>query len=131
MTLLSTSVRRAAAPVAAALVLLTGCGSTRTLESPAAVARPSGVPHPFYVAQRTSAAAEAPGATCAPIAVSPISGRRLELVRAGKGVGDYATAGSGGGDLQRLDCVTGAVLGVVRASPADGASSSAPAVATR
>ncbi len=122
MTLLSA--RRLATPLrvvpalAASLALLTGCGSIRTLETPVAAARPSGMPDPFHAARvatlRAAPAAPGAGFTCGASMTSPVNGRRLSLVRADKGYGDYAVSGAMGGAVLRLDCLTGAQLGTVR-----------------
>ncbi len=55
---------------------------------------------------------------CLSLLADPPSGIRLTLVRSENGVGDYAVPGGAYGvsndQLLRLDCNTGAVLGVVR-----------------
>ena len=105
--------------VVASLVLLAGCITThdRLEVRPEAA---TDVPDHFLVGTIDGEATTEPeaGQGCRNPMVDPRDGTRLRLVRSGEAWGDYAVPagryGVGEGELLRLSCATGRVIGVVR-----------------
>lgn len=95
-----------------------GSGSTRTvLEAPPPVTAPPRFA-PTSAADVIAPADTLSGSGCLNPMVDPVTGIQVILVRAESGLGDYeAPSGSYGlhdGQLLRLECNTGRVLGIVR-----------------
>jgi hypothetical protein len=105
-------------PTFLALALLLTAGCNTSLNYPTAVLRQAeGAPDRFVRAD-SSPISGTPGATaCTSPIVDPRNGARLTMERAYQGNGDYTVpAGSYGvasGELLRVDCATGAPIGVV------------------
>jgi hypothetical protein len=110
---------------ASAVVVLSGCASSRgSMEAPV-VAQAKNLPDHFMVAVTGIAQAEEPkpGEGCRNPMVDPRNGTPLNLMRSKSGVGDYQVQGrdyeldsSYGVDprhLLRIDCATGKALGIV------------------
>lgn len=99
--------------VALTMVALAGCASARGGTFPSdAQARPArGVPATFTFSEAAAAG------RCQSPATDPRDGTRLTLARSSGGRGDYEVPegkyGTGGRQYLRLDCATGAVVGVV------------------
>jgi hypothetical protein len=107
-------------PLALLCVLLAGCSSTSTTEAnPDVVAKATGTPGNFKVGAWDLPTAQEPkaGEGCRNPMVDPRDGTRLSLIRSAKGQGDYQVPagryGVGEGQLLRLECATGKVVGVV------------------
>ncbi|MFL5381321.1 MAG: hypothetical protein ACJ8GN_02220 [Longimicrobiaceae bacterium] len=106
-------------PTYLALALLLAAACNTSLNYPTAVLRPAeGTPERF-VREDSSAITGTPGsAPCTSPILDPRNGTRLMMERAYQGNGDYSVpAGSYGvhtGELLRVDCATGAPVGVVR-----------------
>jgi len=101
---------------------LAGCaGSKGKAAQPSAT--PPGiiqVPEHFLVGDPNSASTREPaaGEGCHSPMVDPSDGTRITLVRSSNGLGDYEVLegryGVGKGQLLRLDCANGRVMGVVK-----------------
>ncbi|MFL5540865.1 MAG: hypothetical protein ACJ8J0_17875 [Longimicrobiaceae bacterium] len=107
-------------PTYLAFVLLLAAGCNTSLNYPTAVLRQAeGAPDHFVHAD-SSPMLGAPGVAvaCNSPLMDPRTGTRLVMVRSYAGRGDYQVpAGSYGvasGELLRVDCATGAPVGVVR-----------------
>jgi hypothetical protein len=97
---------------------LAGCATGR-IPSDAEATPAVDAPDRFLVGSFTDASTREPaaGEGCRSPMVDPRDGTRLILVRSDAGRGDYEVAGDRygvtSGSLLRLDCATGAVVGVV------------------
>lgn len=112
--------------VPAALVMASGaCASAREVEAPreppmrTATETPARFAVPARSPADSASAAASPGtAACFNPLVDPRDGTRLTLVRSQRGMGDYAVPfgryGSQTGELLRVECATGRVVGLVR-----------------
>lgn len=102
-----------------ALVLLAGCATT-DFGADSATRAATDVPPHFLVGtpDGDSTTEPTPGEGCRNPMVDPRDGTRLQLVRSAEARGDYAVPagryGVGEGELLRLECGTGRVVGVVR-----------------
>jgi hypothetical protein len=101
-------------------VLFAGCSSTSTTNANVdVVAKASGTPDHFKVGAWDLPTAKEPksGEGCRNPMVDPRDGTRLSLIRSAGGHGDYEVPagryGVGEGQLLRLECATGNVIGVV------------------
>lgn len=100
------------------LAMLSACATSDFASSePLRPAR--GAPDRFLVGSMTGTETRepVPGKGCGSPMVDPRDGTRLTLVRSGEGQGDYEVPhgrfGVGRKELLRLDCSTGAVIGIV------------------
>ena len=106
-------------PMYLALVLLLAGGCNTSLNYPTAVLRQAeGAPDRFVRADSSPITGTPGAAPCTSPIVDPRNGARLTMERAYQGNGDYSVpAGSygvGTGELLRVDCATGAPIGIVR-----------------
>jgi hypothetical protein len=103
----------------AILVILGGC-ATSSFGTDADARAADDVPDHFLVGRPgpDATAEPTPGDGCRNPMVDPRDGTRLQLVRSSDNRGDYAVPegryGVAEGELLRLDCGTGAAVGVVR-----------------
>jgi len=100
-----------------AIFALAACNTS--MSYPTAVLRPAeGAPERFVKADSSPITGTPGAAPCASPIVDPRNGARLTMERAYQGNGDYTVpAGSYGvrtGELLRVDCATGAAVGIVR-----------------
>jgi len=99
---------------AACIVLFLSCGTTRTTGNSNQILRDAlDVPAVFEPAEGVSL----DETSCKSLMVDTRNGARIVLVSSGQGVGDYRVPplayGLKDGELLRLDCSSGAVLGIV------------------
>lgn len=108
---------RTAVGLAAALALAGCAHGTASLPADAAARPATDVPERFVTSAPPPAEAAAPA--CRNPLLDPRDGTRIDLIRSTAGTrGDYETPagryGVGPNELLRIDCTTGAAVGVVR-----------------
>ncbi len=115
-----TSFSRLVSGLAALLLSLGGCAGGYTMAVPDTTARPAqDAPDRFLEGSYDDDTTRAPqpDPACHSPMTDPRDGTRLRLARSAGGRGDYETPedryGVGPEELLRLDCTTGAVVGIV------------------
>ena len=104
--------------ISVALGLITVAACNTLIAYPTVVARPAqDAPERFLRADSTPISGTPGSAICTSPILDPRTGARLTMVRAYRGSGDYsvpaATYGVGTRELLRVDCATGAPIGIV------------------
>jgi hypothetical protein len=101
-----------------ALPLLLAAACSTVSSYPTAISRPAeGAPDRFVLEDGSPISGTPGAAPCRSPIRDPRGGAPLVMERAYRGSGDYATGGrygAGAGELLRIDCASGAPLGIVR-----------------
>ena len=108
------------------LVAATACSTRRRAQDIASSLRPSENPPDHFVVgspegDETSEPGASPARDCRSPMVDPRDGTKLQLVWSSGGQGEYEVLagryGVGSGEVLRLDCATGRVLGIAKRRP--------------
>jgi hypothetical protein len=112
------AITRATGITAFLLPLLTGCATMRSASLPTDTSARTAADTPAAFGFDIPSGERAGSGTCRNPAIDPRDGTRLVLARSSEGRGDYVVAagryGVRANEYLRLDCRTGATVGVVR-----------------